>query len=271
MFEGFDEVERAKLEEAISGLQRFMGAGGVGSGSTSMLVGVALADAEHRLQTLEENGIGGSGERERKEEKKFQDLYVGYLVQQEANLTSAERQQFTSFLESPFFTRADFHELIDFYGSAYDRLSDRGKAEMSHRVWEGIRQGEYQFTELPENVRNKEMERLMGVLSDPEKMPENLKRIPEKDREDFMAAINAGKRDEAAQILNREGFTNNVSTSEELEQSPQTENAKEAEAEKSDTPSADQELGEISFSLTEADEPSPPNTGISNNSSNYLG
>lgn len=206
-----DDIELAKLEKAVSALKRITGVGG--DSSTSVMVGAAIAGNERRIEALKAEGAGDPESRERKEEARYQYLAIAYLADQEQGLTSAERAQYGSFLERPFFTRADFTELNGFYGSAYDRLSDRGKAEMSHRVWEGIRQGEYLFTDLPENVKEKESERLYALLADTEKIAANLQRIPSEDRKEFMAAMEAGRKEEAARILNGEGFRDNVALS----------------------------------------------------------
>jgi len=45
-----------------------------------------------------------------------------------------------------------------FYASSYDKLSDEGKAQMSTRIQEGIRRGEFEFSDLPERVQKKENE-----------------------------------------------------------------------------------------------------------------
>lgn len=219
--DGLDEVEQAKLEELVEGLHRLIGAVGVGSSSTSMLVGAALGDAERRLGYLESHS-SGSISKEHEDQKKAQGFVVGYLVQREVNLTSTERAQFGSFLERPFFTKNDFGRLNEFYGSAYDRLSERGRPELSFRIWEGIRQDEYQFTDLPENVREEEMNRLVAALSDPEKMPESLKRIPGEKRETFIGAMKSGRKDEAAEIINDESFSPYVSTAKELAENSAT-------------------------------------------------
>lgn len=215
-YTGIDEVELAGLEERVRDLQDLFGKSGVSTLSTIMMVGAEIGAAEKRIGQLEADGGGLSGEKERREAEKYQNLVVGYLVQQEAHLSAAEQAQYGSFLEKPFFTRNDFEELDQFYGSAYDRLSERGKSELSFRVWEGIREGEYEFTDLPANVKEKEMERLFGMLSDPAQMPENLKQIPEKDRKLFQDAYQAGDHEKAAQLLNKESFKNNVSVSPQI-------------------------------------------------------
>lgn len=76
------------------------------------------------------------GSDEKKKRAEAETLGLVYLVQKEARLSAAEKQQYGSFLEKDFFTKNDFDDLDKFYGSAWDRLTDDGKAQMSHRVWE---------------------------------------------------------------------------------------------------------------------------------------
>ena len=81
---------------------------------------------------------------------------------------------------------------------------------MSHRVWEGIRREEYTFSELPQSVREKEAKQAYKLLRDSTFKTENALRIPEGDRMDFMRAYEAGKREEADKILERESFRKNM-------------------------------------------------------------
>ncbi|MDF1815011.1 MAG: hypothetical protein P1V20_22595 [Verrucomicrobiales bacterium] len=212
-FAGIDEVELAGLEARVRELQDLFGKRDVSSLSTNMLAGAEIAAAEKRIGELEQDVSGIGGEKERKEAERYQNLVAGYLVQNETRLTASEQAQYGAFLAKDFFIRDDFDELDQFYASAHSKLSERGKSEMSSRVWNGIREGEYEFTDLPKNVREKEMERLYGLLSDPAKMSENLKQIPEKDRDEFIAAYQSGDSDRTAQILNRDSFKETVSVS----------------------------------------------------------
>lgn len=223
-----DEAEYARLEKVVEAIEKMIGAKAESVGSASMLAEFA-ATARRRMESLEIGGLVDSAEKDRKKADQFQNVAVMYLVQRETRLSAAEREQYGSFLEKRFFTRSDFDELDGFYGSAWDRLTDDGKAQMSHRVWEGVRRGEYEFIDLPENVRKKEMEQLYGLMSDPERMPENLKQIPADDRKEFMAAVAAGREEEAAQILNRDTFRENVSVDPFVRHSEREEQTREEE------------------------------------------
>ena len=61
----------------------------------------------------------------------------GYSAEQETALTAQEQKTFAEFLKKPRFTRADFPDLEKFYKGPYDRLSERGKDEMSQRIQAG--------------------------------------------------------------------------------------------------------------------------------------
>ena len=63
-----------------------------------------------------------------------------YSAEQEFALNAEERKIYTAFLKKPRFTKADFPALDKFYKGPYDRLTERGKDEMSHRFWEGMRE-----------------------------------------------------------------------------------------------------------------------------------
>lgn len=62
-----------------------------------------------------------------------------YSSEQETALTPAELKIFVDFMKKPRFTRADFTALDEFYKGPYDRLTERGKDEMSKRIHAGMR------------------------------------------------------------------------------------------------------------------------------------
>ena len=214
MVDGLDAVELGKLESIVEDLQGFIRdrAEGPIPQASSML----LADAERRIEALEFFGAESVIEREKRETERVLELINDYLVERETALSVSERGQYSSFLSKPFFTKSDFAELNEFYGSAYERLTERGKAEMSFRVWEGVRNGEYLFTDLPDNVKEKESERLYNLLANPDQMPENLKNIPEAERQEFMVAMKSGNREAAYKMLDGESFKDSVASSVEV-------------------------------------------------------
>lgn len=131
-------------------------------------------------------------------------------AQQEAALNQQEKETFSGFLQKEFFTKKDFGALEAFYSGAWDKLSEKGKEAMSHRIWEGIRKGEYHFTELPEIVREKEAKFLYDRLVKQETLSADLSEIPEADRNDFIKAYENGNAKEAYKILDRESFRDHV-------------------------------------------------------------
>jgi hypothetical protein len=131
---------------------------------------------------------------------------IAALAQKETALSSREKETYSGFLKEDFFTKKDFGPLEQFYEKTWDRLSKDGKDEMSHRVWEGVRKGQYTFGELPPAVREKEAKQAYRLLHDSKINVAGVDEIPEKDRQDFVRAYEAGKKDDAEKVLERESF-----------------------------------------------------------------
>ena len=178
-----DEAEYRRLLEGIEVAETLQGSLRLESGQKPRrAIEEFLHTARERITAIEHDGEIGSGEDEK---KRNQNLAMLVIVDREIRLSAQERQTFGGFLEKSFFTRDDFDELDQFYDSAYDRLSKEGKAQMSHRVWEGIRQAEYDFTDLPLNVKKKEADQIYAILSGEKPMPEAMRQIPENDKQDL--------------------------------------------------------------------------------------
>lgn len=64
---------------------------------------------------------------------------TAYTPELEKSLSPAERKVFSDFLRKDRFTRSDFSALEKFYSGPYDRLTERGKDELSRRVHAGTR------------------------------------------------------------------------------------------------------------------------------------
>ena len=206
-----DRAEYLRLEAAVEAVEKIIGTGsGAASAASPSILGEFLRGARGRMEELEQDGAA-LHDRDRRATERLEAGVVAQLMAQESRLTSEERQLYGGLLAKGYFTRADFGDLDEFYGGAWDRLSDGGRAEMGHRVWEGVRRGEYDFSELPENVRRREADRLYEVLADPERTGGSLRDIPARDREEFVAALGAGDREKAEEVLGREGFTENAS------------------------------------------------------------
>jgi len=204
-----DEAEYLRLEEAVAVAERILGVGKDLADSTSMLVAF-VEDAKGRMSLLEEQELDSEG-RNRKEEKIREAVGVVFLVQRELELTVVECQQYGYFLKKECFTRSDFDALDQFYEGAWSKLSAEGKAQMSNRLWEGVRRGEYEFTELPENPKRREAEWLYQALLREGELAENLQQIPAEDRQEFIRNYGEGDMEAAYEVLNRDSFCENVS------------------------------------------------------------
>jgi len=203
--------ERWRLAEIVDRLERVLRAAQTSGGSldTSILVS-NIESLKDRMEIVErEVAIS----QEEKNQLTVREAAMVYLMERETALTHNEREQYGAFLSREFFTKDDFGSLAGFYENTWDRLSEDGKAQMSHRVWEGVRQEQYQFSELPEAVKEKEGQRLYQALKNEVALAGQLERIPQADRHDFVTAWQSGKHEEAYQVLNRSTFTDNVAVS----------------------------------------------------------
>lgn len=203
------------MREAIRQLETML-APGNSSGVTinSMLLTSLLDGEKRRLFHLEEAEVAAVAE---EHEKVMREAEIAAAVQHETALTAAEREQYAEFLGKEAFSKADFSKLEKFYGSAWDRLTEEGKANMSTRVWNGVRNGSYQFNELPEIVKEKEAQRLYDQLRDSTKRDAALDRIPENDRADFMREWEAKNKAKSYEVLDRPTFAPNVAISKTVE------------------------------------------------------
>ena len=207
-----DEMEHEKLLEAISLVERIQTrivAESNNAAAPSML-GAFGESIKRRVEELEmHSDLPNRGENEKK--KAAREIVAGYIAVTESRLSAAEQRQYAEFLEREYFAKADFGELEEFYSSAWERLSEGGKAEMSERVWEGVRRGEYSFVELPDEVRKKEAEFLYQQLASGKELPANLKAIPEAERREFMAAVESGNQSRIDDVMSSDVFAWNVS------------------------------------------------------------
>lgn len=199
-----DEMERDNLQKAISEVEVALAASGPGTRSP---LANFVENAKNRVAMLEKKIKESKTERENRAQEQ---ATIVSLAQKEAALSAPEKETFSGFLRKEFFTKSDFGNLDKFYSNTWDRLSQTGKDEMSHRIWEGVRRDEYKFSELPNSVREKESKQVYNLIRDSAGKSGDLSRIPEKDREDFLRAFEAGKREDAVKILDRESFRENM-------------------------------------------------------------
>ena len=213
----FDEMERDKLQAMISAVEAAL------AGSTPASRGVlerALHESRSRVGFLEKKIHDSHAEHEA--QARVEASVAMEMAERETNLNATEKQTFAGFLRKDFFTKRDFGSLESFYAKTWDRLSESGKDEMSHRIWKGIRRDEYKFTDLPKTVQEKEMERAYSRLRGSAIGSADESRIPANDREDFFRAYEAGKREEAAKVLERESFKQTMFRHSEFKEIKQT-------------------------------------------------
>jgi len=198
-----DRMEQAGLERAVADIERVVLASPPG---TRPLFNGFLLNAKARLGVLEKKIQ--DAEREERNHATNEAAIVE-LAQKETALSAQEKETYGGFLRREFFTKKDFTKLDEFYTHSWERLSQSGKDQMSHRIWEGIRRDEYKFAELPKSVQEKEAKQAYKRLTESAVGIGNGSEIPDKDRQDFIRAYEAGKRDEAEKVLNRESFKRN--------------------------------------------------------------
>lgn len=200
-----DEQERSSLQRAVSDLEMAITAANPG---TRRVLERSLDGVKARVSTLDKRIEEAKSEQAA--EVQTRAAAAAALAAKETKLNEQEQAAYRGFLEEAYFTKADFGGLQHFYAHSYDRLSDGGKDELSHRVWEGVRHDEYRFDDLPGEVKEKEAERLYGKMTAPDKSQASLAEIPAVDRDEFLAAYRTGKRADAYHVLERESFRRNV-------------------------------------------------------------
>ena len=204
-----DKIEAWRLRQVIQEIESAIANGAVCKDGAASMLARFMDETMQRISHLE---LSEKRFDEEKQQKTRLELAVAYLAAQETALSQREREQYGAFLSCDFFTKNDFATLEKFYANVWDRLSERGKDEMSNRVWEGVRRREYEFSELPDSVKEKEATRLRDLLSQ-RRLDANLENIPLRDRDDFVRAWDAGRKQGAYEVLNRSSFRDNVSVS----------------------------------------------------------
>ena len=204
-----DEMERDHLQKEISQVETALS---VSTSASRAIFETFLTNARGRITVLEKKIKDSQVEREAHAREQ---VAISDLAQKEAALTAREKETYSGFLKEDFFTKKDFGRLEEFYKNTWDRLSEGGKDEMSHRVWEGIRRDEYKFSELPKPIQEKEAGRAYKRLHSSTIEAAVAERIPESDRNDFIRAYESGRKEEASVILERDSFKENLFRSEE--------------------------------------------------------
>lgn len=261
------EVRSSQLAQRVEEIEKLIRTGAnVAGTSLASLLETAQAQLDS-TRVEEQHATVGKKEREQHERAS-----VAHMVEQEHRLNAAEKEQYGRFLEQDYFTKANFVELDSFYAHSWDKLSDEGKAQMSHRVWEGIRRDEYEFDELPENVRKKEAERLHEQFTGKIQVDTSLQNIPEQDKADFVREYKAGNDQGVSEVLKRDVFSENVSSRKESSKEDSLSKEKKPEERSSETtPPAKEEAPDTqsplaSLTVMEADEVTMPSVRSSQSS-----
>ena len=199
-----DQSERSALLRAIADVETTLT---ISSPGSRRILENSLDGMKLRVATLDKRISEAIKERE----VQTQAAAIAMQAQREVRLSESEKQAYSAFLQKDFFAKSDFKSLEQFYGGAWERLSDDGKQEMSHRVWEGIRHGEYRFSELPKIVQEKEAKLAYRELTGPSiNADSSLNRMSESDRNEFIQAYRAGDHNRALQALGHDGFRQNM-------------------------------------------------------------
>jgi hypothetical protein len=200
-----DQNERNNLQNAIAAVEtaRAVSTPGTRSALTNFLEG-----AKKRVAVLEKKIEDTT--REREAEMREQVAAIAQLAENEARLSEEEKKTYSGFLAKEFFTKHDFKALEQFYAHTWNRLSEDGKDEMSHRIWEGVRRDEYKFTELPEIVQEKEAKLAYKKLTADSINQSALAQIPDVDCKDFVEAYRSGDHKKAFHVLDRDSFKRNM-------------------------------------------------------------
>lgn len=260
-----DEVEYSRLAAQVFEIEKLVNSGQ--PGDVGFLLKSFLHNAKSRMEEIRYEEI--RTEDEKKDQKSKEAANVVLLAEMEHRLSTEEKQQYSGFLKLDYFTKANFDELENFYadGGAWDKLSESGKAQMSHRVWEGIRRDEYDFDELPEAIRKKESERLYQQLTGKNQADPNLESLSQQDRAEFIRAHESGDDKSEAKILGRKSFSMNVSTTSSTEVSlreASVSSKKEVEVQKVSVGEQREKNGQVEesafsgFTLAEASEITKP-------------
>ncbi len=146
-----DESERSNLQRAISDIETAVA---VSNPGTRRILENTLENAKKRIMTLDKRI--DEAKVEHAAEVQAQVAAAAALAAKETKLNAGERETYRGFLEKSYFTKKDFGKLDEFYTHSYDKLSEGGKEEMSKRIHEGIRRGEFREADLPETVLEKD-------------------------------------------------------------------------------------------------------------------
>lgn len=146
-----DKIEYEKLTELATKLETVLNRTGPTQAGVSALLTTALG----RIENLQHEGVLNPDQDEKRKNRSTQEIAIAAIVARETRLNEQEKASFAGFLEKDAFEKKDFKKLEQFYTHSYDKLSDDGKAQMSHRIEEGIRRGNFERDDLPTVIQEK--------------------------------------------------------------------------------------------------------------------
>lgn len=149
-----DKIEYEKLTELASTLETVLNRAGPTQSGVTALLTTALG----RIENLQQEGVLNSEQDEKRKNKSTQEVAIAAMVARETRLNQDEKIAFTEFLEKDYFTKKDAKNIDSFYSGSWDKLTDQGKAQMSQRMDEGVRQGEVEYHDFSPNTLKKEIQ-----------------------------------------------------------------------------------------------------------------
>ena len=156
-----DEQERSYLLRSIAAIESAIAAAMPG---TRRILENTVENARKRVTTLDKKIEESKVEHAAAEQAQNA---AAALAAKETKLNASEREAYRGFLEESYFTKRDFGKLDEFYTHGYDRLSEGGKEEMSKRIHEGIKRGEFKESDLPESVLKRDAKLYRDRASEP--------------------------------------------------------------------------------------------------------
>ena len=209
---GIEEAEYLRLQEAVTRIENAIYFDGGSDVYAESLMLQFVANAKQQMARIELDGEHKAQEKKVEAERQAA-INIEIMVERETALTASEKQEYAALLNEDHFKKADFGRIEHFYAHSWDKLTEAGKDQMSYRVWEGIRQHEYKFDQLPEVAKEKEAQRVELGLTGAQGARGELGAIPEKDRTEFLDARTNGRHQQSYEILDRPVFAEHVAVS----------------------------------------------------------
>lgn len=149
-----DEQERSNLQNAVADLETAIA---VSNPGTRRLLEHSLVGMKARVATLDKRIEEAKAEHAVEvQTQAVAAARAAALAAKETKLSEEERENYRRFLEKTYFTKQDLGSLDTFYRHSYDRLSESGQDQMSQRIHEGIKRGEFTESDLSAAIRQRD-------------------------------------------------------------------------------------------------------------------